>query len=171
MESSKEQPQARRTQRATTTPPPSSETDIPIEPDTEKSPSQLEINGSPRFMVHDPRPINASDLLPQLDRIKRAVSSPPHLHQTDPTCLNTTLNPSQLEAPTVTELNTHQPQNEMKNPENHGNKLFSVLIRYGANQILNQTLLPPSRDQPKDQQPSRDQLKDQKPKTHRKKPT
>ena len=59
----------------------------------------------------------------------------------------------------------------MNNLENLGNKLFSVPIRYGANQILNQTLLPPSRDQPKDQQPSRDQLKDQKLKTQRKKPT
>ncbi|XP_050244433.1 uncharacterized protein LOC126692747 [Quercus robur] len=52
-ESRKEQPQQRRTQRATTVPPPTSETDLSIEPDTEKSPSQPEMNESPKFTVHD----------------------------------------------------------------------------------------------------------------------
>ena len=66
------------------------------------------------------------------------------------------LTPSLLDAPSVTRINTHQAETDINDTENHGTKLFAIPISYDANQTLQQTLVPPLRDQPKDQQTSRD---------------
>ena len=180
---SKDQYHAHRTHKPSSVAPPNFETEMPNKTDTKKSAIQTKINASPSFANPNSSLINSittSDLLPQLDKFKKAAISnppkhktnpiftPPHTtclttilttpHKTDPTCLNTTITPLQQQVPTVTKLKTHQPQTVINNTKNHGTHLFSVPISYDENQTLHQTLVPLSRDQP-----SRDKLNDPKP--------